>query len=129
MRRMWVAGLVLVLGAAACGTSTTKSGQGPSVAVRDPYQLVAASADATSHAKTARMDMSISESGTGLPTGINLDMQGAFAFDGSGADYTMNLGSLLPGAARTRRSKCAWWTTRSTTTWRRSCRRWASRSE
>ncbi|HEY3831836.1 MAG TPA: hypothetical protein VGO03_06055 [Acidimicrobiia bacterium] len=99
MRRSWVAGLVVVLGAAACGTSTTKSGHGPSVAVRQPYQLVAATAAATSQAKTARMAMTIGVTSPQLPHAVTLDMNGVQAFDGSRAEFTMNLGSLLPQAA------------------------------
>ncbi|HEY1741327.1 MAG TPA: hypothetical protein VGI86_21620 [Acidimicrobiia bacterium] len=98
MRRTWIAGLALVLVAAACGTSTAKSGHGPSVAVRAPYQLVAATADATAHAKTARTAMTISVTSPELPHAVALDMNGALAFDGSRADFTMNLGSLLPQA-------------------------------
>ncbi len=98
MRRSFVAfSLVTTVFLAACG-STGTTAHGPTVDVRDPVHLVAATADATAKAKTARMAMTVSVSGDGLPQSVTLDMDGAMAFDGSRADFTMNLGSLIPTA-------------------------------
>jgi hypothetical protein len=59
---------------------------------------VAATADATTQAKTARMALTVAVTSPDLPRPVALDMNGAMAFDGSRADFTMNLGSVLPTA-------------------------------
>src|SRR5690242_15498398 len=98
-RSMWAAGLALALGAAACGSAATTK-QGTSVVIKDPVKAIAATASATTRARTAKVIGQVTETGDGLPNGsVKIDMDGAIAFDGSAGEFKMNVGSFLPGVS------------------------------
>jgi hypothetical protein len=85
-----------MLAAAACGSASNNATKTPSVVVRTPVQLVASTADATTKPKTAKMAIAVTVKSPALTRDVTVDMQGALAFDGSRADLTMSLGSILP---------------------------------
>jgi hypothetical protein len=98
--RRWFGALgltTIVLAAAACGNGSSSSA-GPNVVVRNGARLVAATADATTKAKTAKLTLNATIYGGAITKNLSIDMDGAIAFDGSAADFTMDLSSILPNA-------------------------------
>jgi len=87
--------VALLLGATACGSAGNRSA---TVAIKAPQKLIAATADATAKAKTARVAVTASMEGGVLPRSMSFDMDGALAFDGSAAEFTMDLSTLVPNA-------------------------------
>jgi hypothetical protein len=87
----------IVLAAASCGTGSS-SNAGPNVVVRNGAKLVAATADATTKAKTAKVALNATMYGGAMQKNVSIEMDGALAFDGSAADFTMDLSSIVPNA-------------------------------
>lgn len=93
-------GTVAALALGACGGSgATLPKTAPTLVVRDPAQLIAASADATTNAKSARMTGDMTMDVLGRKVSFTID--GTTAFDNSRADIKMDMSAMLgmiPGA-------------------------------
>jgi hypothetical protein len=95
------AALLAAFALGACGAGSSSSSSGRSTATtagKDAASIVAASADATSQAKSARTSMTIDASAGGRSFAFTAD--GAFDFAGRSGVMTMDMGSTgLPGVS------------------------------
>lgn len=92
-----IAALVAVAGACGGGSSSPSANAGAArVVTRDPVRLLAASADAVSAAKSAKMSIAVALTVSGKSVTVTAD--GAFDFKARAGELTMDMSAMgLPG--------------------------------